>query len=84
MKKYAPAPQLTDLVFQILRHAQALAPGANQTLWVCWGGHSINDIEYDYTKKVGYELGLRGYEYLYRLWPRRNEGAHERRTYSAC
>ncbi len=28
-------------------------------LVVCWGGHSIRRIEYDYTKKVGYELGLR-------------------------
>ena len=29
-------------------------------LVVCWGGHSIGRLEYDYTKKVGYELGLRG------------------------
>ena len=29
-------------------------------LVVCWGGHSIRRVEYDYTKKVGYELGLRG------------------------
>ncbi|MBT8149137.1 MAG: DUF3412 domain-containing protein, partial [Gammaproteobacteria bacterium] len=28
-------------------------------LIVCWGGHSIGRDEYDYTKKVGYELGLR-------------------------
>jgi predicted Rossmann-fold nucleotide-binding protein len=27
---------------------------------VCWGGHSIGREEYDYTKEVGYELGLRG------------------------
>ena len=27
---------------------------------VCWGGHSISREEYDYTKEVGYELGLRG------------------------
>jgi predicted Rossmann-fold nucleotide-binding protein len=26
---------------------------------VCWGGHSIPRHEYDYTKQVGYELGLR-------------------------
>ena len=26
---------------------------------VCWGGHSINRVEYNYTKEVGYELGLR-------------------------
>ena len=28
-------------------------------LVVCWGGHSIGSAEYDYTKRVGYELGLR-------------------------
>ena len=27
---------------------------------MCWGGHSIGTEEYQYTKKVGYELGLRG------------------------
>ena len=27
---------------------------------VCWGGHSIGREEYEYTKLVGYELGLRG------------------------
>ncbi|MCU0760210.1 MAG: nucleotide 5'-monophosphate nucleosidase PpnN, partial [Steroidobacteraceae bacterium] len=27
---------------------------------VCWGGHSIGREEYEYTKKVGDELGLRG------------------------
>jgi predicted Rossmann-fold nucleotide-binding protein len=27
---------------------------------VCWGGHSINRIEYDYSKMVGYQMGLRG------------------------
>jgi predicted Rossmann-fold nucleotide-binding protein len=26
---------------------------------VCWGGHAINDIEYQYTRDVGYALGLR-------------------------
>jgi len=29
-------------------------------LVVCWGGHSIGREEYEYTKKVGYEMGLRG------------------------
>ena len=52
--------QLTNEVFQILRHADALAPHVKPNLAVCWGGHSIGRIEYDYTKKVGYELGLRG------------------------
>jgi predicted Rossmann-fold nucleotide-binding protein len=54
--------ELTALVFQILRHAQALAPRRKPKIVVCWGGHSIKPIEYDYTKKVGYDLGLRGYD----------------------
>jgi len=29
-------------------------------LAVCWGGHSIPREEYDYSKEVGYQLGLRG------------------------
>ena len=33
--------------------------GAARTWSVCWGGHSIADGEYHYTKRVGYELGLR-------------------------
>ena len=33
---------------------------ARPNLVVCWGGHSISREEYEYTKKVGYELGLRG------------------------
>jgi predicted Rossmann-fold nucleotide-binding protein len=31
----------------------------NPNLVVCWGGHSISRPEYDYSKLVGYELGLR-------------------------
>jgi len=27
---------------------------------VCWGGHSIAPVEYDYSKEVGYQMGLRG------------------------
>ena len=54
--------ELTALVFQILRHAQALAPRRKPNIVVCWGGHSITPIEYDYTKRVGYDLGLRGYD----------------------
>ncbi len=26
---------------------------------VCWGGHAISRVEYDYSKLVGYEMGLR-------------------------
>ena len=56
------AQQTTDLVFQILRHAQALAPRRAPQIAVCWGGHSISRTEYRYTKQVGYELGLRGHD----------------------
>jgi predicted Rossmann-fold nucleotide-binding protein len=51
---------ITDAVFHILRNAGVLHPMNNPNLVVCWGGHSISRVEYDYSKKVGYELGLRG------------------------
>ena len=51
---------ITDAVFKILRNAGVLVPDVKAGLVVCWGGHSINRIEYDYTKEVGYALGLRG------------------------
>ncbi len=51
---------ITNAVFHILRNAQILVPGTDPDLVVCWGGHSIGRKEYDYTKEVGYELGLRG------------------------
>jgi predicted Rossmann-fold nucleotide-binding protein len=50
----------TDAVFHILRNANVLKPQSNPNLVVCWGGHSINRSEYNYTKEVGYQLGLRG------------------------
>ena len=50
---------LTDAVVQILRNAQALRVNGASELVVCWGGHAITREEYDYTKKVGYSLGLR-------------------------
>ena len=51
---------ITDAVFQILKHARVMEPGIRPNLVVCWGGHSISREEYDYTKEVGYQLGLRG------------------------
>jgi predicted Rossmann-fold nucleotide-binding protein len=51
---------VTDLVFDILRNANILRYGHDPDLVVCWGGHAIRRAEYDYTKVVGYELGLRG------------------------
>jgi predicted Rossmann-fold nucleotide-binding protein len=50
---------ITNAVFHVLRNARLLDYKARPNLAVCWGGHSISDREYDYTKKVGYELGLR-------------------------
>ncbi|WP_242521706.1 nucleotide 5'-monophosphate nucleosidase PpnN [Motiliproteus sp. SC1-56] len=51
---------VTNEIFHILRHADALKPRIKPNLVVCWGGHSINREEYLYTKEVGYQLGLRG------------------------
>ncbi|MDN3680026.1 nucleotide 5'-monophosphate nucleosidase PpnN [Vibrio tapetis subsp. quintayensis] len=53
------ATHITNLVFGILRNAGVLHPGIDPNLVVCWGGHSINPIEYQYTREVGHELGLR-------------------------
>jgi len=50
---------ITNAVFHILRNAGALRAG-EPDLVVCWGGHAISREEYDYSKKVGYEIGLRG------------------------
>ncbi|RMF99007.1 MAG: LOG family protein [Gammaproteobacteria bacterium] len=51
---------VTDAVFQILRNARIIRLPAEPKLVVCWGGHAIDRGEYDYTKEVGYQLGLRG------------------------
>jgi predicted Rossmann-fold nucleotide-binding protein len=53
-------PSITNAIFAILRNARALEHKGSPDLVVCWGGHSIPRHEYDYTKQVGYELGLRG------------------------
>ena len=50
---------ITHAVFDILRNARVLRPNVDPNLVVCWGGHSISRYEYDYTKHVGYQLGLR-------------------------
>lgn len=51
---------ITNAVFHILRNSNVLRPMNNPNLIVCWGGHSIKRNEYDYSKEVGHELGLRG------------------------
>ncbi len=52
---------ITNLVFHILRNARVLTPEVEPDLVVCWGGHSIGREEYEYTKEVGYQLGLRAF-----------------------
>ena len=51
---------ITDSIFHICRNAGLLNVGKSPNMVVCWGGHSISHDEYVYTKKVGYQLGLRG------------------------
>ena len=50
---------ITDAVFRMLRNAGMLRTGEPPNIVVCWGGHSIPRGEYDFTKVVGYHLGLR-------------------------
>ncbi len=50
---------ITHIVFDMLRNAEVIRTEQDPNMVICWGGHSINDIEYQYTKKVGYQLGLR-------------------------
>jgi len=52
---------ITDATFDILRNANAILPESEPNLITCWGGHSIKQNEYKYTKDVGYQLGLRGF-----------------------
>jgi predicted Rossmann-fold nucleotide-binding protein len=51
---------ITNAVFHVLRNARLLDHRARPNLIVCWGGHSIASHEYQYTKDVGYQMGLRG------------------------
>ena len=50
----------TNAIFSIARNAKALRSNVLPNMVVCWGGHSIGREEYEFTKQVGYELGLRG------------------------
>lgn len=60
---------MTDAVFRILRHARVFEQREPRNSHarsrrelsrvVCWGGHSISNEEYLYTKKVGAQLGER-------------------------
>ncbi|MGB0893863.1 MAG: nucleotide 5'-monophosphate nucleosidase PpnN [Parashewanella sp.] len=50
---------ITNMVFDILRNAKSFAESRDPNIIVCWGGHSITQTEYLYTKEVGYQMGLR-------------------------
>jgi pyrimidine/purine-5'-nucleotide nucleosidase len=50
---------ITNAIFHILRNAEIIHSVEHPQLVVCWGGHSISDVEYRYTKEVGHQLGLR-------------------------
>jgi len=50
---------ITNAVFHILRNADVFIPGLEPNMVVCWGGHSVGLDEYNYTKEVGYQMGLR-------------------------
>lgn len=52
---------ITDATFDMLRNANVILPETEPNLVTCWGGHSIKHNEYKYTKDVGYQLGLRGF-----------------------
>lgn len=52
--------EITEIIFRIVRHADVVRPGRQHGLAVCWGGHAISADEYNYTKEVGYQIGLRG------------------------
>jgi len=55
---------ITDAVFRILRNAEIVRGDVQPNMVVCWGGHSISRHEYDYSKEVGYRLGLRGLDII--------------------
>jgi len=55
---------ITDAVFRILRNAEIVRGDVQPNMVVCWGGHSIPRHEYDYSKEVGYRLGLRGLDII--------------------
>jgi len=58
-KNEEKSSQITSLVFSILRNANILQAGVEPNIVVCWGGHSIDEVEFSYTREVGSQLGLR-------------------------
>lgn len=54
-------PGITDAVFRILRNAGVVRANVAPDLVICWGSHSIPRNEYEFSKEVGHQLGLRGF-----------------------
>ena len=54
----------TDTVFRLLRNAEIVRGDVQPNMVVCWGGHSISRHEYDYSKEIGYRLGLHGLDII--------------------
>ncbi len=70
---FTDSNHITNVVFDILRNAKAI-PMQDPNVVVCWGGHSINKIEYQYTREVGYQLGLRALDICTGCGPGAMEG----------
>lgn len=60
----ADAEAIKNLVFDVLRNAGFFQLRVLPRLVVCWGGHAIGRDEYDFSKAVGYQLGLRGLDII--------------------
>ncbi|MDO8909270.1 MAG: nucleotide 5'-monophosphate nucleosidase PpnN [Pseudohongiella sp.] len=60
----ADGDAIKNLVFDVLRNAGFFQPRVLPHLVVCWGGHAISREEYDFSKAVGYQLGLRGLDII--------------------
>lgn len=61
---FSSSESITDAVFRILRNAEIVRGDVEPNMVVCWGGHAISRQEYDYSKEVGYRLGLRGLDII--------------------
>jgi hypothetical protein len=72
---------ITNAIFHIMRNSGNLRQRSRPQLVVCWGGHSISREEYDYTKEVGYQLGLRGMDICTGCGPGAMKGPMKGATY---
>lgn len=57
--EFSTSDGITNAIFHILRNAGVFRLPADPDLVVCWGGHAISREEYEYSKEVGHQLGLR-------------------------